>query len=248
MAQLLTGKLNTDHYPSDYSGATRYFWVDFYWEYGKMNKNSEEYMIGRKFGRLTVIESGGEHYFPGGKHSDTWICKCDCGIIKTIFGYHLRSGRSKSCGCSKKEGTRRTHGKSHTKIYNIWHGMRERCNNKKHKNYKHYGGRGIKVCDEWNNSLDKFCEWAMANGYQEGLTIDRIDVNGNYEPSNCRWATMKEQNRNRRNNRYLTYNGKRKTMAEWSEITGLKDSTIQYRLDKIGWPVEKALTERSLRS
>lgn len=213
-----------------------------------MKKIKDEDMIGKRFGRLTVIKRGEEYYSKTGKPHDTWICKCDCGTIKTIAGRHLRAGRSKSCGCILKEGIRRTHGKSHTKLHNIWCGMRARCKDKNLEAYKYYGGRGISVCEEWDKSFEAFYEWSMGNGYSDELSIDRIDVNGNYEPSNCRWATAKEQARNMRTNRLLTFNGETKPMAEWGEIMGLRSSTIQYRLDKMGWSVEKALTERSLRA
>lgn len=213
-----------------------------------MKKFDEEYMIGRRFGRFVVIDKGPKHYKPSGQSCNTWLCKCECGNTKIVNGYCLRKGITKSCGCILKEGIRRTHGKSHTRLHNAWCHMRARCKDKNSKDYKDYGGRGITVCEEWDKSFESFYKWSMENGYTDELSIDRIDVNGNYEPSNCRWATNKEQARNTRKNRLLTFNGETKTMAEWSEITGLRPGTIQYRLDKIGWPVEKALTERSLRA
>ena len=119
--------------------------------------------------------------------------------------------------------------------------MRSRCYNSNNPDFKHYGGRGIKICEEWYGSYSCFRDWSLSNGYSENLTIDRIDVNGNYEPSNCRWSTRKEQSLNTRSNRYIEYNGETKTLSEWSKIFGLYHKTISYRLNH-GWSVEKALT------
>ena len=124
------------------------------------------------------------------------------------------------------------HGMNGTRIYREWCHMRERCFSKRHKSYKHYGGKGIKVCEEWDNSFIPFYEWAMANGYNDTLTLDRIDVNGNYEPSNCRWITNLEQQRNKKNNRFIEINGEKKAVSEWANIYNLDRHTIYYRLDK----------------
>lgn len=130
---------------------------------------------------------------------------------------------------------------SHHRLWVIWKSMRNRCKNPHHKNFRDYGGRGIKVCDEWRNSFQSFAEWALANGYSDILTIDRIDVNGNYEPSNCRWVDAKTQCRNRRNNRLITFHGKTKTLSEWAEIKRIPVSTLHVRL-KHGMSIEDALT------
>lgn len=127
-----------------------------------------------------------------------------------------------------------------TRLYNIWGHMKNRCSCEKNTFYRHYGGRGIKVCEEWFEFLP-FYEWAITNGYTDNLTLDRIDVNGNYEPSNCRWVTRKAQSNNRRDNKLVTFNGKTKSIAQWAEMTGIKDTTIRYRI-KQGWSVEKTLT------
>ena len=133
------------------------------------------------------------------------------------------------------------HSKSSTRLYNIWRGIKERCYRPKHLRFDKYGGRGIHICDEWKNSFENFKIWAINNGYDESLTIERIDVDGNYEPNNCRWATNKEQQNNKRNNRRITWNGVIKTLAEWSDVVGIKKTTLKERLNA-GWDVEKALT------
>lgn len=136
----------------------------------------------------------------------------------------------------------RKHGLNETRIYKTWVRMKVRCYNQNHDRYKNYGGRGITVCDEWKNDFKKFYEWAMKNGYSDDLTIDRIDVNGNYEPSNCRWITNKEQCNNRRNNHFITYNGKTQTVSEWAEEIGLDYNTLLVRINRLHWDIEKALT------
>lgn len=135
------------------------------------------------------------------------------------------------------------HGKTKTRLYRIWFNMRCRCHKKDFVDYPRYGGRGIAVCDEWLNSFPPFYEWAMANGYREDLTLDRIDNDGNYEPSNCRWVDTKVQNNNTRRNHYITYNGETLTLAQWSERCGINKNTLQARICKYGWSVERALTE-----
>ena len=133
------------------------------------------------------------------------------------------------------------HGLSHTKLHRVWWGMIERCYHEDHKSFSDYGGRGITVCEEWRNSFQVFHDWAIANGYKEGLCIDRIDCNGNYEPYNCRWVTQSQNARNRRTARIIVYNGVAHSLIEWSEITGLHANTITERL-KNGWTIEEALT------
>ena len=182
-------------------------------------------LIGRRFGRLTVVSEYGIN-----KHgASMWICKCDCGnTTKPVNGSSLKQGKTKSCGCLWKEAMTK-HGGRNTKLYNVWGGMKARCYRKTNANYKHYGGRGIKVCEEWKNSFESFRDWAIANGYQESLTLDRIDTNGDYEPSNCRWATYCQQENNRRINVYVEINGVVKTVAEWAAESGLKYATVYRR-------------------
>lgn len=141
----------------------------------------------------------------------------------------------------KGNKNRLVHGQRHTRLYNIWRTMKQRCSNHNCINYHNYGGKGIKVCEQWANDFNSFYKWAMANGYENGLTIDRIDTKGNYEPTNCRWATNKVQQNNKSTNRLIEYNGTSHTLSEWADITGIGVGTIWSRL-KNGWDVESALT------
>lgn len=141
-----------------------------------------------------------------------------------------------------EQSPRYIHGCTKTRLFKIWSSMQERCYRPKHKHFKDYGGRGITVCDEWKANFLAFKEWAETNGYTDKLTLDRKDVEGNYTPENCRWATMKEQQNNRRNNHYVELNGISHTITEWSEILGIKKTTIKERL-KCGWTDEEALTK-----
>ena len=137
-----------------------------------------------------------------------------------------------------------THGMSYSRMYRIWLGMKTRCYNEKDKSYKRYGGRGIKMCDEWKHDFKAFCGWSMENGYADNLSIDRKDVNGNYEPANCRWTTQKEQANNRQHHRLLTYNGKTQTIAHWADELGIGFHTIRNRIELRHWSIEKALSTR----
>lgn len=136
----------------------------------------------------------------------------------------------------------KSHGATGTRLYQAWENMRARCNRKSSREYENYGGRGISVCSEWNEHFESFRDWALNNGYSEQLTLDRIDVNGNYEPGNCRWISNKEQQNNKRNNRNITYNGRTQTLNQWAKELGMIPKTLQGRLDKSGWSIEKALT------
>lgn len=194
---------------------------------------AKEDLTGRRIGRLTVISETDERR----SGSVVWLCKCDCGTYKRISANGLRSGRVLSCGCYNKEKDR-THGLTHTRLYRIWDSMVSRCSNPNEPEYKNYGGRGITFCEEWRD-FGKFYEWAYANGYDENAkrgdcTIDRIDVNGNYEPSNCRWVDMKVQCRNRRNNVVIECDGEKHCLSEWAEILGVPYQQLSSRYRR-GW-------------
>lgn len=199
-------------------------------------------LTGKRFGRLVVIERAEDHVTPKGKKRTSWLCRCDCGNNVIVEGGNLKSNHSKSCGCLNDEARKKRKKRTghYVRVRRIWNKMRDRCLNTKNNRYKHYGGRGITICDEWLHNFQVFYDWAMANGYQEELSIDRIDVNGNYCPENCRWATPKEQARNQRTSRYLTINGETKTLAEWCDLCGLKKTTVYDRL-QLGWTPEEAL-------
>ena len=157
-------------------------------------------MAGQKYGRLTVIRRVDDKVLDSGRRKVMWLCLCDCGKYKTIAGESLRSGRARSCGCRKAEPLVRystRHGKRHERIYDIYCDMKKRCYNSKSRNYKYYGGKGVKICDEWLSDFMSFYEWSMKHGYTDDLSIDRIDSSGNYEPSNCQWITRSENVRRR---------------------------------------------------
>lgn len=198
-------------------------------------------LTGQKFGRLTVIERA-ENNKNG---SSQWVCRCECGNNKVVFIGNLKNGHTTSCGCLQREQAVKAntkHGMKHTRIYNEWCGINRRCYNQNDRCYNNYGGRGITICDEWKNDFQAFYNWAMANGYADDLTIDRIDVNGNYEPSNCRWITRKEQGNNTRRNHLLTYNGKTQTLAQWADEIGISYDTLCSRIVQRHWDIERALT------
>jgi hypothetical protein len=207
-------------------------------------------LAGQKFGRLTVIKRAENNSF----NRPRWICKCDCGNYSIVSSSHLKSNHTKSCGCLQKEirilsninnknGV--IHGKHNTRLYRIYENMKQRCYNSNNKDYKNYGGRGITVCDEWKNDFMNFYNWAMENDYRDDLTIDRINNNGNYESNNCRWVTVKEQANNRRNNHFITYNGKTQSITKWSNELNLSKAMLYYRLNH-NWNIEKALITSSI--
>lgn len=205
-------------------------------------------MIGKRFGRLTVIAEGEKS---ATSRSARWICRCDCGnITKPITGEVLRKGKATSCGCYKRELTieRSTrHGLCGTRIHRIWSGMKSRCYNPNAPKYSRYGARGIRVCDEWLNSLEAFCEWAMTHGYADNLTIDRIDNDGNYCPENCRWTTNEDQCNNRGHHILLEINGETKTIAQWAKSTEIAYRTIHARHHR-GWTGENLIRKAGLLS
>lgn len=172
--------------------------------------------------RLTVIKRVDDYIRPDGYHTSQWLCECSCKNHNHIIttGEAIRSGHTLSCGCLNKERAssalikrRTTHGESDTRLFQIWQGIHKRCENKNAYNYYLYGARGISVCEEWSKYLP-FAKWARENGYTDELTIERKNVNGDYDPNNCTWATNKEQQNNKRNNHYITYNNETHTISE----------------------------------
>lgn len=202
-------------------------------------------LTGERFGRLIVVKFDSTHTsMPSGKKRTKWLCKCDCGNYVTVMTDNLRRGNTSSCGCiSKEKIVERNfkHGKCHTEIYASWERMKSRCNCTANQHYKDYGGRGIAVCEEWNSDFNAFFEWSLNNGWEPGLTIDRIDVNGSYEPSNCRWVTWDVQCNNKRNTVYLEAFGEKKSIAQWSTEKDIGYKTLAWRV-RHGWSVEDALT------
>lgn len=191
-------------------------------------------LTGNVYGHLKVISFEGVSKRGHAK----WLCECNaCGKEKVVEGRHLIDGSQKSCGCMQKYYG---HHMTETRLYAIWCTMKARCNRKSSHKYKNYGGRGIKVCDEWNDFMN-FYEWSVNNGYAENLSIDRIDNDGNYEPSNCRWVTPKVQSNNTSRNCRITFDGETHTMKEWSEITGISYSALTRRKYR-GWDVTRMLT------
>jgi len=198
-------------------------------------------LSGMRFGNLKVIKLGDYYLDESGHKRRKWICKCDCGNTKMALSHELISGRIKSCGCLKHKSYHTTHGLSKTRLYRIWSNIKSRCNNPRVDCYENYGGRGISICEEWANDFNKFYQWAMNNGYSDNLTLERINNDGNYMPSNCKWTTSKEQSRNKRVNVFITYNGRTMTQKDWSCELGGSPSLVSNRLRR-GWSKEKAVS------
>jgi hypothetical protein len=194
-------------------------------------------LTGKTFGRLTVISLHSISPRP------RWNCVCTCGGTSISLSTHLKDGSSTSCGCYLRE-LRTTHGESlpskRTKEHKLWLKMKDRCKYKTLKIYKYYGGRGIKVCDRWLNSYENFLA-DIGRAPTPKHTLDRIDVNGDYEPNNCRWATYKEQENNRTNNKIYEYEGQSKTLSQWADVFGVNRKMLQDRIWR-GWTIERALT------
>lgn len=175
----------------------------------------------KKFGKWLVLEldyekSGRQKY---------WKCVCDCGCKRSVYQSALVHKKSVSCGCYQKEVTRNrltTHNLTGSRLMKIFYNMRTRCNNSKDRRFKDYGGRGIKLCKEWENNFLNFYNWAVNNGYKDGLTIDRIDNDSNYSPENCRWITLEEQSNNKRNSIFITINDITKTLKQWTKFMDWK--------------------------
>lgn len=200
-------------------------------------------LTGQRFGRLTVLERVSDKIAAGGYPIRRWLCQCDCGNTTIVTRQDLRSGDTKSCGCWNLEMRAervRTHGDTHSILYKRWTAMRKRCRNPRNKDYPHYGGRGIKVCDEWQD-YSNFKEWALTHGYSPELSLDRIDVDGDYCPENCRYVDMTTQARNRTNSISVEYRGEEYSLPELSQLTGIPYSTLYKKLHIDGLPVEEAI-------
>lgn len=197
--------------------------------------------------KLIVVKRAQDRLYPNGRRIVRWECKCLCGSGKQIIATarDLRCGHSKSCGCVRTENVIKkcsTHRETDSRLYHIWRGIKSRCLNKNNKKYENYGGRGILICDEWLNSYESFRDWAMSHGYSDELSIDRIDVNGNYEPNNCRWVDAFIQANNRTDNFIIEYNHEKHTVHEWALITNISAENIYNRIKYLNWSTSDALT------
>lgn len=190
-----------------------------------------ENLIGHKYGRLTVISFAGYN-----KHQRTlWQCRCECGAITVVQGSCMRSGHTKSCGCLEKETKKKNnlkHGLRRHPLYGRWLNVKDRCLNPHNSHYKDYGGRGIEICQEWKDDFKSFYDWAVSNGYEKGLSIERIDVNKGYNPENCTWITLAEQAKNKRNSLWIDDNGVKKKVHDIAKENGLAPSTIYNRIQR----------------
>ena len=197
-------------------------------------------LTNKRFGRLLVLRQCSTGDF---SKSIWWETLCDCGRSHRVSGVRLRNGQCTSCGCYQREQARKnniTHGMTDSPLYRVWHTMRSRCTNHKVHSYKHYGGRGIRVCKRWQKFQNFYND--VHKGYKPGLQLDRINNDGHYEPGNVRWVTAKRNARNKRNNTRITFNGETKTLPEWAELTGIKKATLANRIHS-GWDLERVFNE-----
>ena len=192
-------------------------------------------LTGQRFGHLTALDRAGKDQF----HAWMWRCRCDCGAETVVRGSTLTAGRTSACASCATRESNTTHGKSDSALYRRWRAMKARCTNPNTKHYPDYGGRGIRVCGRWLHSFENFVA-DMGSTFEPELWIDRIDVDGNYEPSNCRWATPLAQQRNKRNNHVLSFEGRSMTVTDWADEIGVKPNTLIYRLRR-GWTLDRAL-------
>ena len=205
-------------------------------------------ITGKRFGKLIALRF--DHSERNNKTTrQFWLFQCDCGKLKVMRKDVVTSGHNISCGCEHEKIIKATierktkHGLHKTTLYKKWKSIKGRClYNAKDKRQKNYKNRNIIMCQEWQDDFLNFYNWALANGFEEGLTIDRINNDGNYEPSNCRWVDMKHQGRNRRTNKFITFQNETHCLSEWAEKIGISRNTLLNRL-KSGWNIERALTE-----
>lgn len=200
-------------------------------------------ILGNRYGRLIVISEAEPAITSGGRSIRTCLCQCDCGSKKVFRVQNLRSGISESCGCIFREYVTapRVHGhggrKNKTREYNAWCGMKHRCTNPNDTEFRNYGGRGIAICERWISSYINF--YTDMGPCPDGYTIERKDVNGNYEPSNCVWADSATQSVNRRNNKRITSGGRTLTYSQWEKELMLPEGTISHRIKMLGWEPER---------
>lgn len=203
---------------------------------GDVFEGNFEDFSGQKINRLTLIEPSHIHYQKSGSRILYWITKCECGNVKVQNGRRVKRGDIKSCGCLSKEVTSKvktTHGETGSRLLRIYYNMKGRCYLESNPKFKNYGGRGITICDEWLDDYTKFSKWAKENGYKDDMTIERIDVNGNYSPENCAWISISDQAKNKTSSIRVYIDGKRYSPKELSEIHGIPERTI-YRRIKVG--------------
>ncbi len=191
----------------------------------------------QRFGKLIVVNRYGSNK----RGRATWLCKCDCGNEVIVSSSYLLSGHTKSCGCFKFASRNKTHGMRHTRLYNTWCNMKRRCNNPSAHEYKYYGAKGIRLCEEWNNDFISFMNWSYANGYNDTLTIERIDYNSDYRPDNCKWIPSNEQAKNKSTNLFITYKGKTQILADWCRELNLDYDFIEKRMSVNHFSFEQAI-------
>lgn len=196
-------------------------------------------LTGKTFSRLTVLRRNGSDV----KGKAVWTCVCTCGNTVYVDGARLRNGKVRSCGCLRHEPYAATHHMSKTRLYSIWANMRNRCKRENVKSYKDYGARGIKVCDEWDSSFESFRDWALQNGYDDSLTIERKNHEQDYCPENCCFVAKSEQANNRRTCIEIEYLGKTQNLMQWCDELGLNYKRIYNRMKKLGMPFEEAISK-----
>ena len=202
-------------------------------------------LLGRRFGRLIVKDRAEDTVSKSGRHRVMWVCSCDCGNEVVVLSDNLKRGKTQSCGCLRNDKNKErfsTHRATDTRLYGIWSAMKTRCLNKNSHAYKDYGERGIHVCDKWINDFSEFAAWAYSNGYNDNLSIDRIDNNKGYYPDNCRWVISDVQANNRRSNIRIAYNGEPHTVTEWARLLNKNPKTIFSRIYS-GWDYIDAITK-----
>ena len=215
--------------------------MDILHKYGLLPHECSSIHVGDRFGRITILAVG---KLASKKYQYRAVYKCDCGTESITQCGTIQIGTTQSCGCKNREDVTK-HGLWKSPLYRVWQHMIQRCHNEKTQQYANYGGRGISVCKQWHD-IEKFHD-DMFDSYRVGLTIDRIDNNGNYEPSNCKWSTKEQQSRNKRSNILVTIDGQTKVLKDWCEQFNVSYHSVYYRIKVSGWEPIKALTHPSRR-